>query len=154
MYQKLFFSFWEIPISTKIISEMPMRCLGCLIYCFWYKIFRNQHILTTTSKPFDHNWQLHNNLTTTSTQFDHNCNKVWSHYQHSLTTTATLFDPTYNTVWSHYQYSLTTIQCSLTTTSKPDGAATESSLNKERIVRNSSCQEFWNFIDERWEVGH
>ena len=42
---------------------------------------------------------------------------------------------------------------------KPDGAATESSSNRERIVRNSSCQEFWNSIEIRdvtfeMDMGH
>ena len=31
---------------------------------------------------------------------------------------------------------------------KPDGAATESSSNREGIDRNSSCQEFWNLEQE------
>ena len=31
---------------------------------------------------------------------------------------------------------------------KSDGAAAESSSNRERIVRNSSCQEFWNLEQE------
>ena len=33
---------------------------------------------------------------------------------------------------------------------KPDGAATESSSNRGRIVRNFSCQEFWNLEQEYW----
>ena len=31
----------------------------------------------------------------------------------------------------------------------PDGAATESSLNKKLVVRNSNCQEFWNSEPEQ-----
>ena len=37
---------------------------------------------------------------------------------------------------------------------KPDGAATESSSNREGIDRNSSCQEFWNLEQksQRFEI--
>ena len=38
--------------------------------------------------------------------------------------------------------------------SKPDGAVTESSSNREGIDRNSSCQEFWNLEQksQRFEI--